>query len=81
MEYWYFDTSDRPEEGRLNFGDKVVYHNKESDYDGCEWVVLKQSYHRCYRDYETKVNIKLQQWGYTDVWMWSSNLEKLQGWN
>ena len=74
MQYCYFDTSNLPEEWKLNFWDKVVYHYKWSNYDGCEWVVLEQKYHYCLHDYETKVNIKLQQWWYTDVRMWSSNL-------
>lgn len=76
--YCYSDTSDRPEEWKLKFGEKVRYKNEGSNYDGCEWVVLEQHYHYCYRDYETKVNVKLQQWWYTDVWMWGSCLEKLQ---
>lgn len=77
--YWTFDESNLPKENKFEFGDRVKYHNEWSNYDNCEWVVLEQHYHRCYRDYETKVNIKLQQWWYTDVRMWWSNLKKLQG--
>lgn len=78
--YCFFDTSQLPKENKFEFWDKVRYHYEWSNYDSCEWVVIEQSYHRCMNDYETKVNIKLQQWWYTDVWMWWSRLEKLQGW-
>lgn len=78
--YCFFDTGQLPKENKFEFWDKVRYHYEWSNYDGCEWVVIEQSYHRCMNDYETKVNIKLQQWWYTDVWMWWSRLEKLQGW-
>lgn len=76
-----YSSEKLPEEWKLNFWDRVRYHHEWSNYDGCEWVVLEQQYHHCLYDYETKVNVKLQQWWYTDVWMWSSNLEKLQRWN
>ena len=80
---WYISIEDYawPEEWKFKFGDCVKYHNEWSNYDNCEWVVLEQRFHRCYQDYETKVNIKLQNWWYTDVRMRWSNLEKLQGWD
>ena len=77
--YCTVKESDLPKENRFEFWDKVKYHSEGSKYDGCEWTVIDQQYHYCYGDYETKVNVKLQQWGYTDVWMWGKNLTKLQG--
>lgn len=75
MDYCY---SPSQKDSPLKFWDKVKYKYRWSVYDWCTGVVLEQNYHRCYRDYETKVNIKLQQWWYTDVWMWNSNLIKLE---
>ena len=60
MNYSIIDDSDLPKENKFEFGDRVKYHYEWSNYDNCEWTVLEQHYHRCYHDYETKVNIKLQ---------------------
>lgn len=76
--YSNVDASQLPKENKFEFGDRVRYSSEGSNYDGCEWVVLEQQFHYCYYDYETKVNVKLQQWGYTDVWMWGRNLTKLE---
>lgn len=78
MEYCIIDTSKLPKENKFGFWDRVRYEYDGSNYNWCEWVVLEQRYHYCYGDYETKVNIKLQQWGYTDVWLWGNNLKKIE---
>ena len=80
---WYRVSDDpyynyQPPKSKLKFWDKVRYHYKGSNWDWCTWVVIDQKYHRCYQDYETKVNVKLKQWWYTDVWMWENNLKKIR---
>lgn len=70
---------DKWEKGKFKFGDCVRFCKKDSEYYWVEWVVIGQQYHHCYYDYETRVNVKLQNWWNTELWFWWSNLEKLQG--
>lgn len=74
------EAMEREDERRFKFWDCVKYHKEWSQYDWIEWVVVSQHYHTCYQDYETKVNVKLQNWWQTEVRLWWSDLEKLQGW-
>ena len=66
-----------PKENKFEFQDIVRYKWECQKYYWCEWMVVDQSYHRCYRDYETKVIMKLQWWYQQEVWMWWSSLEKV----
>jgi len=66
-----------PKENKFEFQDIVRYKWENQKYYWCEWMVVDQSYHRCYRDYETKVIMKLQWWFQQEVWVWWSSLEKV----
>ena len=66
-----------PKENKFEFQDIVRYKWENKQYYWCEWMVVKQHYHKCYRDYETEVIIKLQWWYQQEIFVWWSSLEEV----
>ena len=66
-----------PKENKFEFQDIVRYKWLNQKYQWCEWMVVDQFYNRCFRDYETKVIIKLQWWYQQEIFAWWGSLEKV----